>query len=541
MSITTALELWQNWHTDTPLDVGILSTQHIGDNKVEHLYFTGRAVQHGCVRVYGAVVTPAVTCGHALLVVGSVDKPVDVGELSFWADKGYIAMGIDYAGNSNSCKHTIYPHSMQYANYGSSADMYMTDNNLSMWYEYTVNTMRAVEYLLDNTANRVSLLSYGSGSRVAVMALAVDKRIHKGAILFGSLQDKLEYFDTEQVDVDSDNSQLGQLISHNEQLQRWELLYSPQSYMHNIEAPLYILASGNSLYTDISTLSESYYRTNNSSCLMVLPDTLDYCHDGILDGVSQWILDRASDNIHSIELSHTNTDGVLTITANTQLELDKLQLWYCRNGNDKGRHWNRTSLTIDECGTYSAQVPLYQHNTRLLAVVTYFGDTAVSSPILSVDIDSGYTLSHAVPILYRGGTPFRFVAVSSSGEWHGMSNGISQAMGYLDIAGARGSILATFAGNDGSVQMGESDTIAMDICCDVKQELKVMLIHGYGEANTRYISRTQLVGDGKWQKVVLESDNFRSSNGQAMPRNIHADMMVFYADDLFIINNICTI
>ncbi len=540
MSITTALELWQNWQTDTPLDVNTISAQQIGDNSVQHLFFSGRAVEGGCSRVYGAVVTPTKCNRHAILVVGSVHLPVDEAELSFWADKGYVAMGIDYAGNSNNCRHTIYPHSIEYANYNSSSDMYMDDTNKGKWYEYTVGTMRAVQYLLETVADKVSIVSYGSGARVATIALAVDKRIHNGAILFGSMQDNLEYYDTEQVDIHSDKRELASLLEHNEQLQRWELLYSPQSYMHNIEAPIYMLASGNSLYTDVTTLSESYYRTNDNSCLMVLPDTLDYCHNGILEGVSQWI-QGGSSNIEDIELSYINNDGLLTVTTSTHLPLDKLQLWYCRNGSDKGRHWNRTTLSLDDNGTYSAVVPLYQHNTKLLAVVTYFGDIAVSSPVLSVDIDSSYNLSHAVPILYRGGTPFRFVAVSAAGEWHGMSNGIEQTMGYLDIAGARGSILATFAGNDGSVAMGDSDTIAMDICCDIKQELKVMLIEDYGGRDIRYISSTPLIGDGKWQKVILESDNFRSANGQAMPRHVHADMMVFYAEDLFIINNICMI
>ncbi len=536
MSITTSIELWQGWDSETPLDTNVLCTQHIGDTTVARLYFTGRSQHDCCSRVYGVVMKTS-QARHALLVVNSPDRAVDEAELSFWADKGYIAMGIDYAGNSNIRRHTIYPHCMQYANYHMSDNRYMGEDDIGKWYEYSYNTMRAVGYLLSSGATKVSILSYGEGSRIATIALATDDRIDNGAILFGSLHEHIEYCDSE-LDIDSDSAQLQQVLVANEQLQRYELLYSPQSYVQHIKSPIYMLASGNSLYTDVLRLSDSYYRTNDNSCLMVLPDTLDYCHNGILDGVAQWLDNTV---VQEIELSHTSTDGVLTISTNTQLPLDKLQLWYCRNGNDNGKHWNRTTLSLDDGGNYSAVVPLCRSDSKLLALVTYHGDIAVSSAILTVDIDDSYTLEHAIPVLYRGGTPFRFVSVSAAGEWHGMSNGITQTVGYLDIAGAKGSILLTFAGNDGSVQMGESDTIALDVCSDIRQQFHVMLIQDYGSRNIRYIANSQLVGDGKWQKIVLEPSDFRSSNGQAMSKDIHTDCMVFYADDLFIINNICMI
>ncbi len=540
MSITTSVELWQSFvQSQTALDTNIICTDSVGEHTITRLYYTGRSIEQTCSRVYGVVVCPK-KASHAILVVGRPDKPVDTAELGYWADKGYMTMGIDYAGDMYQGRHSIYPQSISYANYDKSGHREIgAESHQCKWYEYSVNTMRAVTYLLESGADKVSIVSYGMASRIACIVLAIDNRVTNGAILFGSLHDELPYVDSVLLDADSQKAEIEHNIAINEQLRQWELLYSPQSYVHNIHVPIYMLASGNSLVTDVLALSDSYYRTNDSSRLMVLPDTLDYCHNGILNGISQWLAGvQVPDDI---ELEYVNNNGVLTIIARSNLPLDKLQLWYCRNGQDNGKHWNRTTLySTDTQGVYTADIQLYRHNSKLLSLVTYHGDIAVSSSLLTVDIDSSYELSHAVPVLYRGGTPFRFVAVSAGGDYHGISNGIEQTTGYLDIDGAKGCVLATFAVKDGSVSMSDSDTMTMDICCDTAQMFNVLLIENYGAQEQRYTATVALVGDGKWQQVVLDTSMFHSSNGQIMPSHVHADMMVFYAKELFIINNICT-
>lgn len=546
-NINSPIELWQDFDSSAlPLDVNIAATKITDQYTIQHIYFTGTSTDNGCIRVYGVVVKNNQKCtnGLALLLINDLNKGIDIQELKYWADRGRVAMSIDYLGQGEGI-HTVYPQSMQYL-VNAHKHQQTTSPKQSCWYQYSAMTMRAIEYLRSrDDVQHLSLMSIANGSNIAMIVLGIDNRIDNGALIFGNLyyESNIKSSQTVDEDNDQDNDEDNQqpINTAITDIGHTTLLLAGQNYLPLIKVPIYVVATGNSNVSDIVSLSDTYFRTSEHSRLLIIPDGYDYMQDNVVEGIDRWL--QGTTVSEDIDLTYDNKDGVLTIYANTGIELQQLQLWYCRNGQHKGKHWCSTTLQpTDIVNRYSATINLYSNNCTVLAVVVAQDIVNVSSTILSIDIDSSYKIGHSTALIYRGGDNFHFVNFANN-HWHGIDAGVCTKIGYLDIEGIEGNAFGTFAIHDDKYSYHESDAMAFDISCNTQQTLRVVAVENFGCDNkTLYQATVPLVGDGKWQRITIDKSHFsRVGDGHSMGKDSTVDLFVFLADQPFMLNNLCVI
>ena len=150
--ILTSTALWQDFDaTAEPLDSNLLTSVEKDGLVFRSLYFTGRSVADGKTRVFAKLCSKAgKNSKKALLLIDDYTKRIDDEELAFWAKNDFLVMAIDFAGRRPKGPATLYPESLSYCNSESAMGYFEVGETVreTKIYEYALNCMRAVTYLL---------------------------------------------------------------------------------------------------------------------------------------------------------------------------------------------------------------------------------------------------------------------------------------------------------------------------------------------------------------------------------------------------------
>ena len=548
MKLLSPQMLWEGFDpTIEPLDKQTYKTVDVDGITTEELYFTGRTLPNGSkTRVFAVVCYKSTRSSKpALLVINEPSKPIDVAELQYWARQGFITMAVDMRGQVDHGRFTVYPTQLSYANSLDCTDDFTLRNTAkeTKWYEYGVSNMRAVTLLSNHKyVKGVSVLTLGSGCRVGMMVLAKDTRVQNGAIVFGNLVDEYpfthpkQYTDLQLLSMEN-VSLVDKQLSKKEHEQIWEMGIGPQSYLPFIQVPIYVVCGGNSVNIQISTLSKAFGRVNDKSKLLILPDAFDYLPNYMVDSIAKWFKGKTSDAQMKLQVVD-NGDRKLTVQVTTNCQMQDLELWYCRDKNKKGKHWVVAPLKAVEDNVYQGTLDLYEDNCQLYALAVANGEVPVSTQLMEITTGTQYDLCHRKPLIFAGEEDFRFVPVNMVSDiWHGNEIELYKCKGYMGITGQKGSCFATFALSDSS-NVSSGGVLAFDICCDVKQNLTIVAIVNLGEQNQSYLAHVNLLGNGRWQRVILDSNDFHSQEKRTINIGNKVDMVIFSANEKFIINNI---
>ncbi len=548
--ILSPMALWQDFDAAAhPLETNIIEQTENGGIVTQRIYFTGVALDSGeKVRVY-AVVCYKNTASQkpAVLLVNSPSQPIDEEELAFWATNGMVAMSIDYNGESTARHYTIYPQSIPYANYTAypTGDFDISGNTAkeTKWYYYIANSKRAITYLLSlGFVKFVSVLSVGEGSKIS-LAVMTDSCVKCGSVVYGNINIPNPYEtddeDDAKVTADSDDDEVHTQLAESEKAQIWEIGLSPQSYLPLITAPVYYVCGGNSKAVNVESFSNAVTRANADSRLLILPDTLDYLPNDATSGLIRWLKGNTAvvSDLHLVSMD-SKTSPVFCLT--TSQDAQSLSVWYCRQPSVNGNNWVRAQLVpTEQQGVYQATADVYVADSTVYAVAVCEGDVTVSTGLVAAKSD-GNDVKTPSFVLYGGENDSPFISINNdNGKWHGQEYSLNRCKGYLGIYGIKGKSMGTFAIRDSSIRHVESDAVTFDICCDVRQTLYVITVHDFGGDNQTYCAKVQLIGDSKWQHITLSTENFfRVTDGHGMSQDMTADMLVFKADEKFILNNV---
>lgn len=546
--VLSPLELWQDFDTPVePLDCNVINSYTIDNVVTTQLYFSGAMLDNGQrVRIFGEVkYKDTASKKQALLLINSADKPIDSAELEFWANNGMVAMSIDYNGTSDSMYYTVYPEAINYCNYTQhpSVDWAVHGKTAkdTKWYHYVACSRRAITYLYGlDFVKGVSVLSVGEGSKIALPVM-LDSRVQYGSVVFGKLNVEIDNSNSNEQQIitqTNDEQEVQQQFLQFESEQVWQVGISPQSYLPIINIPVYYVCCGNSSITDVESVAEGFARTNDSSRLFVLPNALDYLDNDHVQGIVRWLKGKTDVSCDATITSEQN-NGQLQLIVNNLYNTQNTKLWYCRQPNIGGNNWVCANLQpTEDANTYVVNIPLYDANTKVLAVAVQEDDIFLSTQIHTCNVTnaSAYTPSF---VLYGGEENCSFVPINQTDRWHGAEIKIKRVKGYLDIYGIKGTSFGTFAIHDSAVKHVGSDAISFDICCDERQTLQVALVHNFDNDKEIYVAEVPLTGDGKWQRVTLSVEHFyRHTDGHSMPKDLTMDLMVFIAKQAFIINNV---
>ncbi|MCM1289547.1 MAG: hypothetical protein NC132_02710 [Corallococcus sp.] len=541
----TSAALWQDFDPAAePLDINLLKTAEQDGIVTQTVYFTGRTVADGKTRVLAKVCQKASkTAKPAVLIIDSYKNPIDEDELKYWAQNGFVAMAIDYAGRCTDGLCTLYPSSLDYCN-GDSAQsyFYVGDNaKQSKIYDYALNSMRAVTYLLQNqNAKSVSVVTVKKGVSVGAVVLGTDKRIQSGAVVFGSLYREYPPYegdDEKDIAAELAEDELTDRLNYEEKRQMWTAGIAPQSYAMQTTVPVYVVCSAISPYVDAVSTDKMYYRLNDDSRMLLLPDVMEYLPDEYTRSIVKWLKGATANEDVTLE-PFTDEQGNRCVKVEAPDNTGKIELWYCRNADNRARNWVQATMKKSDEG-YIATLDLYSANCKIAAFALIHGAVDITTALCEIDVEGATNLKIPVRSVYSGSADSRMIAVGKSESWHGDKHKVEYCKGYLDIEGAKGKAMATFALNDPCVNGVDVFTVSFDVCCNVAQTLSVIAMCDFGKENNSYVQTVQLSGDGKWQRVTLDYSNFHSmEDAHQMSDDEQVQMLSFVADDEFIVNNV---
>lgn len=541
----TAKTLWQDFAPDAePLDVNVLRVTEQNNVITKKLFFTGRTFGVRKSRVLAVVCRPAnKTATKAVLVVGDYSKPIDTAVLQDIAARGKIAIAIDFAGRNNCELCTLYPFDVDYCNADVARDKFYVGESAKQTklYEYALNSMRAVTYLIqEEKARKVSIVTVFNGSYVGLMVLGTDKRISRGVILFGNLN--INYRGVVQSDYNVehlDEEQLNEHVEEKEKAQKWGLALSPQAYASQIDVPLYVINSANSARVDVAKVNGMYFRINDDSRMLILPHTIDFLPSRYTDGVINWLDgDKIPRETEITSFYDENGDYCLKVKA--PKDTTNVSFWYCSNADSYAKHWVKAQSTQED-NCYIAKLDLYEKECKVSAFAVLDGAVSVSTTILEEQV-TVKNVKMFNNIIFSGNGKQQLISIKNDHWWNVDSYG-SLEKGYLDIVGMKGKWLATFALSDKSVRRkNQSLTFSFDVASDTKQTLSVFAVCRFGKDNESYRQQVELVGDGKWKRVTVDEGKLRRvPDGKSLSDNEVVELIIIHAEDDFIVNNICLI
>lgn len=539
MEILTPNALWAEQNPSAEqIDVTVVSEKQIDDITVKKVYFTGRSFASGRKsRVYAIVCVPQKRDKRAMFVVDDYKKPVSESNLEAMAKNGFVVMAIDYAGRQPKGLGTIYPPELEHCNADIAEGLFyvgdsVKDNKL---FEYAFNSMRAITYLLgEEHASSVSVVTVGRGSYVGAIVLGVDKRVERGVVVFGALH---RNYKSDYTKPESDEN-LSVRLEEEDRAQAWTMGLAPQSYVLQITSPVYVINSANSAHVDIAEVDKIYYRVNDDSRFLILPLTLDYLPQAYAESVVRWCKGETVSEDYDLS-SFIDDEGNSCVKVKTDNELEKTSVWYCVAPKNRARHWVKADLTAGSDG-YVAKLDVYESDCDVAAFALFDGKVAISSSLLEVKVRNAKRTCIPGNVVFSGDSGKTLIPLTSNNScWWGKELYGREAKGYLGIVGMEGRRFATFAIHDPSVRASSSFTISFDVCCKIKQKMTVKVICDYGKQNVTYATTVSLIGDGKWQRVTVDTHSLhRVDDGRQMSEEEIADCLEISADEKIIVNNI---
>lgn len=179
--ILSAVSLWKKFNTTTPLGASEWgeSIDKAAKMKFQHVAFSGHRVSDGTVRIYAEFGRPLGDgkC-PAILLLPEAGKELDHELLYYFIEKGYAVLMPDYTGkmstDSENCTRTFYPPSLSYANFETAGGLEFdeTDKSLDVektcWFEWTYVALFAIEYLKSRQdVTNIGVIGIRSGGEVA--------------------------------------------------------------------------------------------------------------------------------------------------------------------------------------------------------------------------------------------------------------------------------------------------------------------------------------------------------------------------------------
>lgn len=543
MEILNSQSLWENYDpTAEPLEVNEFKTVEEDGLVTKRLYFTGRNLDGGAkTRVYGIVcyknTNPA---KQAVLYVGDYKESVNIDDLKQLARKGFVAMGIDFAGRNGKGMYTAYPDGLKYCNAVEAPDMFeiATTAKETKLYEYALNCRRAITYLfMQDKVKGVSLIAAGRGTYVGVITMGVENRLTNGAVLFGALSINYPEADVVGAVDTSDTESLKRHLDYDIHRQSWTLGLAPQTYAMQIKIPVYVVNSANSNYVDIEQVNKTNARMNKDCRFLTLPNALDYVSDKYFDSVVRWIKGAQVPTPQTLTAT-TDANGEYCIRVQTSSSINKTSVWYCSNPKGRAKYW-RSARLVRDGACYLAKMDLYDKENDIIAFCLADREVATATPLYYDKVTVARPKIVNKNIFSGNGTQY-LIRLDTTSRVLNVELEQQLAEGYLGIVGAKGKALATFAISDATLCKNASLTLGLDFCCSVRQKLTVTAVCGFGSDDVEQFNQTlQLDGAGKWQRITIERENFRRVNdGKQIADDDVIDMLVMSADDEFIVNNV---
>ena len=180
-NILTPLAIWKNFNCDLPLEATILE-RTVSDGIVfEKVSFLGRDTEGGRVKIFGELAASvAAPYKDGVLIFCDSGEGIREDLLRMYVEKGYTAFQVDYAGErQGEDYYTVYPECIEYANVAKCQrrKQFVDESaDKTSWYEWTAVGIYAKKYLASRVSNQsIGLVGIRDGGEIAWKLAVAEK------------------------------------------------------------------------------------------------------------------------------------------------------------------------------------------------------------------------------------------------------------------------------------------------------------------------------------------------------------------------------
>lgn len=556
-SILSPMLLWKDFKIKYPLQESKTS-EEVFDNVIySDVYFSGREVEDGRVRIFGvfaksrALKKTAKSAG--ILILPDARESINLELVNLYVKQGYSVLMVDYRGETAGVdNYTRYPKSLSYANYeraANSMDSCAINAKKTCWYEWVAVAKYALNFLKSQRdLDSVGVLGIKAGAEIGWQLCATEDSVTCFVPLFcsGGRVYKGYYKNGEQ-DLPMNDDRLRFLAG-----------LDASAYAQYLNCPTLFLTAPNSVFSDAERCIDTFSRVpkitptyfNFSSAYT---DVLDFdCKKDVDLFFAKYLLSFKIDFPKEAKLTLNVEGGVAVVTVE---ELDfsvhkpKKVTTFLAEGvfNPSFRHWKELKIYSEEEGK---QVYRHKISSSSSFITAYSVITYRNGLTLSTKIAFRKFTSIAFPkdnLIYSGkyGIPSVSVSSLSKKSVGGIFYNGEKPYSVKTIAGINGLycqegvIFNNF--NSDFFRLSEYSLLKFDVFTEKYCRLTVSLIvenkGSVGEYSYDVILKPAVV----WKDVLIRLSDFKSAFRRSIEDYSGIRALKIYSDVPFAVNNMLVI
>lgn len=542
LKFMTPTEVWEGFDPQkAPLESSIISSETDENFVCAKQFFTADTTPSGKLRAYIEVYYDKRWADdRATILILPTLSHINYKKLvKLLVGEGYVACVLDYAGTGDDeTLHTTFPQEYAFAsieNAKNNLRSIESDARHTPWYVWAAITRRAITLLVEHKlvdTEHIGILGVSEGAQVAWQVAGTDARVRALVAINGSgylwANGKPRFTSTN--------------IPTSDEERAFSTGVGAETYSRFVTCPTLFIGLAESAQNDIDRVGDVMSGVKSHSKQLIISGGDEQITAREFKAMLVWL--RANFALNEKDsilptIAFNAVDGELYVRLNSIKSATKRSLFVCYGEpHPFNRYW-KPIPDLQKIGNheYSAHVPVINDKELIVAYATFeFSDgNMVSTPVigivpetLEVKPDDNPADVYSSRIIYDGSMGIgNFVPKTASLIVD--SSILHQAEGPFEIKG-----ITTDEGDIALYRSAHeiqalSRTTALHFDAYSKEERDVYVVMTTFPSAKKYEAVAHLKGGEFWQKILLESADFKSDEGKTLAK--FSDTKCLYITD----------
>ncbi len=551
LKFLTPTEVWEGFdpHADA-LENSITSIVTDEDFVVcSKQFFTAQTTREGRVRVYFELYYDSrwADSRATIILLPSVDDTNFTSLVKKLVKDGYVVCMPDYCGCfEGDHEKTIFPSDLSFASHPKCMQNISTlgsDARNTPWFLWTKIVRRTICVLEEQrlvSKDRIGVFGIGIGAQLAWLCAGTDQRVKSLVALNGSgylwASGKPRFLHGNIPTTDEDSA--------------FSSGVGAETYARFVSCPTLLVATKNSYIDDVDRAGDILARVNSPAKQLIISNGSDskiplHTFKAMLVWLNRHFAHNGSP-IDEPRISFENIDKKLYVCVNSAHKAAKRLVYVCYGEPYPfARHWilleNLQKVGVHQ---YTHQIPVFDKDELVLAYATFvFEDgNILSTPIISttaskLDIEqTDVKATSSSHVIYDSSMKLGSFTVEGNSALFDESI-LHLEKGPFDILGictSEGSLSLRHDAQTAQL-LSRSTIFHFDAYSKHERELQVTM-YTYPDQKM-FTAHTHLDGGEFWQKVLLDSSDFKSAEGKTLASFQETKLFTIPNADNVVFNN----
>lgn len=529
------------------MEASIISATTTDNFSCSKQVFTAEALQSDRLRVECNIYCDARWQDErpAVLILPSFENSHSLDAIHSLVEEGFVACTVDYCGVYDETK-TTFPDGLSFAQYPeclNHLDHIETSARNTPWFVWTKIARRAISLLQEQTivqTDKIGVMGFGIGAQLSYLVAGMDKRVKSLVPINGGGYRWRE-----------NNSRfLGSDIPTGDEQIAYSTGVGAETYANFVTCPTLMLATRDAALCDIDRMGDMFDLVKTDAKQMAI--SVSCCPQitkGIYSSAMKWLRRHLASNLEVASLHPSlhfeSADGRLYVKINSDTTATQ-NLLFVSYGDPCSvqRHWESVDVKqmVGE-NQFICDIPVYDKEELIVAYATF---VYPDGNIMSTRISSATSVMHAVNsietlhktsgIMFDCSVhPLKFVAKTSDALLDDDAILLKEGpFGINGVSVEKGSIFLYRSAHEMN-SVSRSAILHFDA---FSTEEKNLCVNVYTTDLKKYKATTHLQGGEFWQKLLLETTDFKSEEGRPLSAFSNVKAIEFADVDGVVLNNL---